>query len=860
MDSLYKRYDHLPLPPPNAEVKNLGCQYCTFGCGYKVYVWRVGQDGGPKPEQNAFGADFSIPQSAIVGTAYTEYKWSTIRRKDGWYNVAILPAKDSPLNLDGNYSPRGGANARTTYSPSRPTRVRLKYPMIRVADDYQPIPWDYAVEIMARVIKGLLDKHGQAAIAARSYDHGGGGGGFENNFGVWNMLHTALQLEYVAHHNRPADNSETWGSEDRGLQVLNYTTDDVRLCDTQVYWGTNTYDTASVLFAAHQLPNYQGNTVQEKRKVFSKGEPAAASHVIVIDPRESATLGICRSIDRKRVLHLALNPGTDTELANAIARICYERGWYDPNLVESHTDLATFEEYKKGSLQIGKPLNAVLRRAEQITGVPGRDIIRAAVWIAKPKKGGFMRRTHLMYEKGVIWSYRQYDTVAAVAQLGILTHNIGRPGTGTGRQGGHQESAALPPSMYPRPPKDVLSYLEKGGGKMFWFVGCNPYLTSYDSQLLQERISARAATFRQAIADPVIPADAQQLSSKILDVIENTDGLFIVQQDIYQTETGHDAFLLLPAASSWGEVDMTSLNCSSRLLRLYEKFMDPPGEAKPDWAIMGLIGQRLEKLYREAGDEKTAKRFSGMTWRTAEEVFLDLQEKLWKKNDGLPADRVNEVFMESFYGLNYDMLRKLGQKGIPVPVRVDPVTRKVVGTVRLYENLRFSAPEGKARWYATREWDDYRAAKEVHGYLKTDANRRRYPFWLLVGRTQNLWQTAYHQQLLAEKMLINPMELVQMNPEDAKRLGLQVGDVIQVHNEQGNCNAYVVTSDQVRPGYLFALMYHPTAGTMNHLISSFVDEISVNPWKKATRVAVTRLGVLPELTRKTSMLVTANFT
>ncbi len=855
--ALYTRYDQLPLPPRDAEVKNLGCQYCTFACGYKAYVWPVGKEGGLQPDQNAFGADFTRPQSPIVGFAYTEYKWSTIRRKDGWYNVAIVPAKDSPLNLEGNYSPRGGANARTTWSPDRATRTRLKYPLLRVAGDYQPVPWDYAIEVMGRVIKGLLEREGQSAIVGKAYDHGGGGGGYENNFAIWHMFHTALRLEYCARHNRPADNSETWGSEDRGLQVLNYTTDDVRLCDTQVFWGANTYDTASVLTAAHQLPNFLGNTLSEKRAVFAKGEPVASSRVVVVDVRVPSTLGLFRNIDPKRVLYLQLNPGTDTELANAIARICYERGWYDHDLVEQHTDLKTFADYKKRVLQTGKSLDTVLRRAAEITGVSTHDMVEAARWIAEPKKGGFMRRTHILYEKGIIWGYRQYDSVAAVAQLGILTHNIGRPGTGTGRQGGHQESAAHPPYLYPRPGKNILTYLEEGGGKMFWVIGNNPYLSAYDSQLLQQRIHRRSEDFLQAVAQPALPPDPVALADRILKTLERTKGLFIVEQNIYQTETGHDAHLILPAAASWGETDMTSLNCSSRLLRLYEKFMDPPGEAKPDWEIMGLVGQKLHRLYAGEGKPKIARRFAGMTWKSSEDVCMDLQEKLWKKNDGLPADRVATVFMESFYGITYDMLRKLGQKGIATPVRIDPVTRKVVGTVRLYENLYFSTPDGKARWYATRPWDDYRDAKEVYGYLQGE-NRERYPFWLSTGRVQNLWQSVYHARWLTEKMLLNPMELVQVNPKDAGRLGLKEGDVVEVYNEQGNCTAYVVLTDQVRPGHVFALMYHPK-GTMNHVTSSYVDPMSNNAWKKNARVALRRLGTLPELSRKTSMLPTADF-
>ena len=57
--ALIPRRDRLPIPPKNAKVYNQVCQYCTVGCGYKVYVWPVGEEGGVKPEQNAFGLDLS---------------------------------------------------------------------------------------------------------------------------------------------------------------------------------------------------------------------------------------------------------------------------------------------------------------------------------------------------------------------------------------------------------------------------------------------------------------------------------------------------------------------------------------------------------------------------------------------------------------------------------------------------------------------------------------------------------------------------------------------------------------------------------------------------------------------------------
>ena len=93
--ALYRREESVPLPPKNAEAYNTVCQYCTVGCGYKVYIWPEGYVGGLKAGDNAFGIDFTTPQPPLAGFSYTESMHSTIRKRDGHtYHVAIVPAHE----------------------------------------------------------------------------------------------------------------------------------------------------------------------------------------------------------------------------------------------------------------------------------------------------------------------------------------------------------------------------------------------------------------------------------------------------------------------------------------------------------------------------------------------------------------------------------------------------------------------------------------------------------------------------------------------------------------------------------------------------------------------------------------------
>jgi arsenite oxidase large subunit len=829
--SVYERRDSLPIPPKEAKAQNTVCQYCTVGCGYVVYTWPVGKSGGLRPEENAFSVDLSRPQPLMAGLSYTESMHSVIQRANGQHlNVAIVPAANSPINLLRDYSSRGGANALTTYSSARPTRERLKTPLLRLGNALVPVSWEEAIAVLAGVIKGVSDTFGPDALCAKATDHGGGGGGFENNYAIGKLFFTGLGMKNVAIHNRPAYNSEVWGSRDRGVHELHYTAEDARLCDTLVLWGANSYETASVFYTEHMLPNFQGGTDEEKKQVFGAGEPIEPARMIVVDPRKTSSVAIPQSISSERVLHLRPNLGTDVVLANAIARVIWEKGYADRVMLEQRSDPSTLPDYKAKSLALETPLERFLTEATQITGVPRADLEKAAEWMARPKSAQHRRRTLVIYEKGMIWNYRNYDTIAALVQLAVLGGNIGRAGTGCGRQGGHQEGYVRPAYPGSRPPPNVDKLLIEGHGKFYWVIGTNPYLTTPRAQQFRKSIHERTASLTRALTATAKGTPPAKRASQILSALSSPGGLFMVVSDLYLTETAKDAHLVLPAAG-WGEMNLTSINCNSRLLRLYERFMDPPGQARPDWEILALTARSLEAAYQKEGKAEQAQRFSGFTWKTDEEVFLAGAQEF-------PDNTVDEVGAESlpcetYKGVNYALLRTLGQRGIQTPVRKDPATGKLVGTKRRY-GKRFGTPDGLFKWYGTDPWSGY--PPEVAKYLQ-GGKEKEYPFWLTTGRNQHIWQTGYHDQHIAQKMATVPLPYVELHPDDAQRLGVKAGELVEVFNEEGRSTFQVRVTDAPRPGLIFAIQYHPR-GTSNHLTSPYTDAKTTIPWYKGTRVAV----------------------
>jgi len=112
--------DRVPLPPPNAKVSTTCCDYCTVACGYKVYTWPLGQEGGPKASQNAFGVNY--PVDALSGYWVSPNMHNIVKVDGRLSHVIVIPDGDSKVvNIGGTHSIRGGTIAQKCYNPAKPT-------------------------------------------------------------------------------------------------------------------------------------------------------------------------------------------------------------------------------------------------------------------------------------------------------------------------------------------------------------------------------------------------------------------------------------------------------------------------------------------------------------------------------------------------------------------------------------------------------------------------------------------------------------------------------------------------------------------------------------------------------------------
>ena len=136
------------------------------------------------------------------------------------------------------------------------------------------------------------------------------------------------------------------------------------------------------------------------------------------------------------------------------------------------------------------------------------DIRKAAAWIAEPKQGGARRRTMFAYEKGLIWGNDNYRTNQALVNIALATGNVGRPGGGCVRMGGHQEGYVRPdyPGGKPAPYVDQLLIGGKGGVHHIW--GCDHFKTTLNATEFK-RVYKRRTDLVKAAMDWFLPAIAK---------------------------------------------------------------------------------------------------------------------------------------------------------------------------------------------------------------------------------------------------------------------------------------------------------------------------------------------------------------
>lgn len=810
----YKRnIDRLPIPPKGAKVQNVVCHYCIVGCGYKAISWPVDQEGGTAPDQNVFGVDLSKQQAADSDAWYSPAMYNIVKQDGQDVHMIVKPDYHCEVN-SGLASIRGSRIAEMSFSGVRNTQEqRLTDPLVWRYSGLYPTSWDDAIDLVAEITRRVVEEQGEDGLLVSAADHGGAGGGYEFTWATGKLYFESMKVKNIRIHNRPAYNSEVHATRDMGVGELNNCYEDAELADAIFAVGTNALETQTNYFLNHWIPNMRGETQKKKKQQFAD-EPHPKARIVFVDPRRTVTVNACEiEAGKDNVLHLQINSGTDLMLFNAMMTEIAAKGWLDKDFIAAST--AGFDEMVTAN-------KVSVEEAAKVTGLTPEQIRKAVAWVAEPKEGGKRRRTMFCYEKGLIWGNDNYRTNGALVNIALATGNIGRPGGGCVRMGGHQEGYVRPSDAHVGRPAayvDQLLINDKGGVHHVW--ACDNFKTTLNAQEYRNAYKRRTDLVKYAMAD-VPYGDRNRLVEAIMGAIRK-GGLFSVDVDIIPTKTSECAHVVLPAATS-GEMNLSSMN-GERRMRLTERYMDPPGHALPDCIIVARLAQALEKSWQAAGKSDIADKFKGYDWKTEEDTFMDGYHK--------HADGGEFV--------TYERLRAMGTNGFQEPA-TGFQDGKIIGTKRLYTDGKFKSKDGKAKFMAT-EWRGLQAPGK-------QAEKDKFAYLINNGRTNHTWQSSYLDQQNEFIMDRWPYPFIQIHPDDMKELGVADGDLVEVYNDNGSTQAMVQPATAVRRKETFMLFANPR-GPQGNVVSKGVNEFII-PNYKQTWADIRKIASAPEAVKHLS--------
>ncbi len=498
--------------------------------------------------------------------------------------------------------------------------------------------------------------------------------------------------------------------------------------------------------------------------------------IIVIDPRATETT-------MAATRHLAVYPKGDLSLLYGVAKILIERDWIAHDFVAAHTQgFEAFAEFVQ---------EYTLERVAADTHLSAADIEKFAHTIHAGKRVSFW------WTMGVNQSHQAVRTAQAIINLALMTGNIGRPGTGANSITG--QCNAMGSRLF----SNTTNLL---GGHDF----ANPTHRSKVATALnipESRIPQEASWPYHQILEGILRKEIRGLwvvatnpvhswinQGTARDILDRLD--FLVVQDMYHnTETAQMADLVLPAAG-WGEKEGTFIN-SERRVGVTTKVKRAPGEALADFHIFKLIADYwgCGEMFRE--------------WSSPEAVFQILK----RLSAGQPCDITGIE--------DYAMLRRCEGVQWPLPAG-EPDDRP---ERRLFEEGKFYHADGLARFIC-----------ESSRPFPEQPNEK-FPFVLLTGRgSASQWHTQTRTKKSAVLRKLSAMELyVEINPQDATRLGICSGDIIEVSSQRGRLQGRALTTPAVQPGQVFIPMHYDTTNVLTHAV---FDPYSHQPAYKACAVAI----------------------
>jgi formate dehydrogenase major subunit len=683
------------------------------------------------------------PDHAVVTTcAYCGVGCSFRAEMKGSQVVRMVPNKNGQAN-------HGHSCVKGRFAWGYATHPdRIKHPMIRakITDPWRVVSWEEALRYAAGEFRRIQEKHGRGSVGGITSSRCTN----EETYLVQKLVRAAFGNNNVDTCARVCHSPTGYGlkatlGESAGTQNF----DSVDAADVILVIGANPTD-AHPVFASRM-----------KRRLRQ------GARLIVVDPRR---IDLVRQPHVEAEFHLALRPGTNVAVLNAMAHVIVAEGLAKDDYVGQRCDQPEFEKWRRFILQ---PRNSP-EALEEATGVPAERIRGAARLYAT---GG---NAAIYYGLGVTEHSQGSTTVMAIANLAMLTGNVGRPGVGVNPlRGQNNVQGSCDMGSFPHELPGYRHVSDPTVRELFsttWGVPIDPEPGLRIPNMFDAAIEG---SFKGLYVQGEDIAQSDPDTRHVSHALESLECLVV--QDIFLNETAKYAHVLLPG-SSFLEKDGTFTNAERRISRV-RKVM-PPLAGYADW-----------------------------------QVTLELAKALgYPMHYDHPSQIMDEIaaLTPTFAGVSYERLERLGS--IQWPCNAQAPEGTPVMHVEAFVR-------GKGRFVVTE-------------YVPTpERTTRKFPLILTTGRILSQYNVGA-QTRRTHNGVWHDADRLELHPHDAENRGIRDGDWVSVRSRAGETTLRAKVTERMQPGIVYTTFHHPESGA-NVVTTDNSDWATNCPEYKVTAVEVT---------------------
>ncbi|HPD92488.1 MAG: formate dehydrogenase subunit alpha [Rhodobacter sp.] len=625
---------------------------------------------------------------------------------------------------------------------------RILSPMIRdkITDPWREVSWDEALSFTAARLKGLMAEYGRQSVGVITSSRCTN----EETFLVQKLTRAVFgnnntdTCARVCHSPTGYGLGQTFGTS-AGTQDF----DSVDEADVVMIIGANPTDAHPVF----------GSRLKKRLR--------AGARLIVVDPRRTELVRDSAHI--RAAHHLALRPGTNVAVVTALAHVIVTEGLANETFIRERCDWDEFQDY---AAFVSEARNSP-EATEALTGVPADTVRKAARLYAT---GG---NAAIYYGLGVTEHSQGSTTVIGIANLAMLTGNIGRRGVGVNPLRGQNnvqgscDMGSFPHELpgYRHVKNDDVRALFQG----VWGTAIDPEPGLRIPNMLDAAVEGSfKALYCQG--EDILQSDP--------DTHHVAAGLAamecVIVHDLFLNETANYAHVFLPG-STFLEKDGTFTNAERRI-NMVRKVMAPKN-GYADWEITQMLANAM-----------------GANWNYAH-----------------PSQIMDEIALltPSFAGVSYDLIEEMGSVQWPCNEKAPEgtPTMHVGGFVR-----------GKGKFIRT----DYVATDERTG--------PRFPLLLTTGRILSQYNVGA-QTRRTPNTVWHDQDLLEIHPHDAENRGIREGDMVRLTSRAGETTLKATITDRVSPGVVYTTFHHPDTQA-NVVTTDFSDWATNCPEYKVTAVQV----------------------